>query len=214
MELTTANRGYHPCFSEEPGTGPGILRLPVAPGCNMNCRYCTGTSIRVLTPEGAIDLVASLVDGGTSPAGVEIAGPGEPLVNAPTLTVLTKLHWLYPDLPLSVWTNGLLLPERLDELVRSGVRSLTVSIHAASHDTIRHIHDWIIYRGRRLEGREAAEVLLYQQWRGLENAIEAGLSVSVFSVVLSGVNAHEVPLIDKRARSLGVDSVRNSLLLV
>lgn len=217
MVQTTANRGEHPCFSEGPGTVAGIIRLPVAPGCNMNCRFCTrqdsartmaGTSVRVLAPEGAVDRVAALIDNGNPPARVEIAGPGEPLVNAATFTVLTKLHWLYLDLPLSVWTNGLLLPERLDELVRGGVSSLTISINAVSLETAGQLHDWIIYRGRRLEGREAAEVLLHQQWRGLENAIETGLSVSVCSVVLSGVNEQEVPLIEKRARELGADSVR------
>ncbi len=217
MAQTAANRANHPCLSGRPGTGSGMLRLPVAPGCNMHCCFCArrgdsqageGTSVRILTPEGALDRVAALIDDGTPPAGVEIAGPGEPLVNAGTLTVLTKLHWLYPDLPLSLWTNGLLLPERLDELVRRGVTSLTVSINAASHETAGQFHGWIIYHGRRLEGREAAEVLLHQQWSGLANAIEAGLSVSVWSVVLPGVNEHEVPLIEKRARELGADNVR------
>lgn len=217
MVQTTANRGNHPCFSEGPGAGAGILLLPVAPGCNLGCRFCTrrgdgqtvsGTSVRVLAPEGAVDRVAALIDNGNPPARVEIAGPGEPLVNAATFTVLTKLHWLYPDLPLSVWTNGLLLPERLSELVRRGVSALTVSINASAPATAEQIYERIIYRGRRLEGCEAAEVLLHQQWSGLANAVEAGLSVTVCSVVLPGVNLQDIPLIEKRARELGADSVR------
>jgi nitrogen fixation protein NifB len=183
----------------------------------MSCRFCTrqdsaqtlaGTSVRILAPESAVDRIAALIDNGTPPAGVEIAGPGEPLVNAATMTVLTKLHWLYPDLPLSVWTNGLLLPERLSELVRRGVSTLTVSINASVPATAEQIYEWIIYRGRRLEGREAAEVLLHQQWSGLANAIEAGPSVTVCSFILPGVNEQDIPLIEKRARDLGADSVR------
>lgn len=162
----------------------------------------------MLTPGGAVDRVAALIDAGTPPAGAEIAGPGEPLVNAATFTVLGKLRWLYPDLQLSVWTNGLLLPERLGELVGSGVSSLTVSIDAATPATAERVHEWIIHRGRRLEGRESAALLLAQQWNGLANAIEAGLAVTVCSLVLPGVNEADIPRIEKQARELGAACVR------
>lgn len=209
----------YPCFSLEPAP-QGVLRLPVAPGCNMRCRYCfrqadgpgsgdAGPFGAILTPEGAVDRVAHRVDANHPPDRVELAGPGEPLANAATFVVLRKLNWLYPDLTLSAWTNGLLLPDRLGELAVAGVRSLTVSIHAVAPETAAGIYDWIIYRGRRLSGREAAEFLLHQQWSGLANAIEAGLETVVSSVIIPGVNEKEISLIADRALELGVENVRS-----
>lgn len=207
----------HPCFSLEPPHEPGLLRLPVAPGCNMRCSFCirrrdearrgVPSISGILTPEGAVDRVAARVDAGEPPARVEIAGPGEPLANAATPVVLRKLHWLYPDLPLSVWTNGLLLPDRLGELVGAGVQALTISINAVKPEAAGRIYEWIIYRGRRYEGREAADLLLYQQWIGLINVIEAGLAVTVCTVRIPGVNEDEMSLIENRARELGADGM-------
>jgi nitrogen fixation protein NifB len=167
----------------------------------------------ILTPEGAVDRVAALVDAGNPPARVEIAGPGEPLANAATSVVLRKVHWLYPDLPLSVWTNGLLLPDRLGELMDAGMRSLTISINAVKPETAERIYEWIIYRGRRYEGSAAADLLLNQQWIGFINAIEAGLTVTVYTLSIPGVNENEIPQIATRARELGADGVRVSQLI-
>lgn len=208
----------HPCFSPGFPQEPGSVRLPVAPGCNMRCFYCVRTPGRydasragsftgLLTPDGAVDRVAALVDAGKPPVRVEIAGPGEPLANAATSVVLRKIHWLYPDLLLSVWTNGLLLPDRIGELVDAGVRSLTVSINAVDPETAGRIYEWIIYRGRRYEGSAAADLLLNQQWIGLINTIEAGLAVNVYALSIPGVNDGEVPRVEKRARDIGADRV-------
>ncbi len=209
----------HPCFLFEQPRQKDVLRLPVAPGCNMRCFFCirrredagpvsTRAFSGILTPDGAVDRVAVRVDANDPPGMVELAGPGEPLANAATSVALRKLHWLYPDLLLSVWTNGLLLPDRLDELVKAGVTSLTVSINAVKPGTAERIYEWIVYRGRRYEGREAAALLLHQQWTGLANAIEAGLSATVYTVSIPGVNEGEIPLIEKHAADLGADSVR------
>lgn len=219
--LTEAEKiSNNPCFSLEPTSPHGVLRLPVAPGCNMRCRFClrraaihgagdAGPFGAVLTPEGAVDKVAHRVEANHPPDRVEFAGPGEPLANAATFVVLRKLNWLYPDLALSVWTNGLLLPDRLGELAGAGVRSVTVAIHAAEPETAVRIYEWIIYRGRRSSGREAAEFLLYQQWSGLADVVEAGLEPVVSSVVIPGVNEKEMSLIAERALKLGVENVRS-----
>ena len=136
---------------------------------------------------------------------VGIAGPGDPLVNAPTFVTMRKIHWEYPDLTLCVSTNGLLLSDRLEQLLSSGVRSLTVTINAVTPETAENIYSWVIYQGRRYEGREAAELLLRNQWQGLQSAIEAGLITKVNTVFIPGVNDAEIPLIAERAGKLGAD---------
>lgn len=214
----------HPCFSEEAHHRFGRAHLPVAPACNIQCRYCVrkfdcanesrpGITSRVLTPDEAIDRTRALIERSDRLSVVGIAGPGDPLVNAPAYVVLRHINWEYPDLTLCVSTNGLLLPDRLEQLIASGVRSLTVTINAVSPETAEKIYSWVIYKGRRYEGREAAELLLANQWRGLHNAIDAGLIIKVNTVFIPGVNDHEIPLIAERAGKLGAD-IMNILPLI
>jgi nitrogen fixation protein NifB len=208
----------HPCFSEEAHHRFGRAHLPVAPACNIQCRYCVrkfdcanesrpGITSRVLNPDEAIDRTRALIERSDRLSVVGIAGPGDPLVNAPTYVVLRHINWEYPDLTLCVSTNGLLLPDRLEQLIASGVRSLTVTINAVSPETAEKIYSWVIYKRRRYEGREAAELLLANQWRGLNNAIDAGLIIKVNTVFIPGVNDHEIPLIAERAGKLGADTM-------
>ena len=228
--MTNPGRGskefikVHPCFSEEAHERFGRAHLPVAPACNIQCRYCVrkfdcanesrpGITSRVLTPDEAVDRTRALVERSERLSVVGIAGPGDPLVNAPTYVTMRKIHWEYPDLTLCVSTNGLLLPDRLAQLVAAGVRSLTVTINAVTPETAEEIYAWVIYHGRRYEGREAVELLLENQWRGLVSAIEAGLIVKVNTVYIPGVNDAELPLIAERAGALGAD-IMNILPLI
>src|SRR5512143_529616 len=214
----------HPCFTEEAHQKFSRAHLPVAPGCNIQCRYCIrkfdcanesrpGITSRVLTPEEAVDRTRTLIGRSHRLSVIGIAGPGDPLVNAPTFVVLRHINWEYPDLTLCISTNGLLLPDRLEQLIASGVRSLTVTINAVTPETAENVYSWIIYKGRRYEGRVAAELLLANQWRGLENAIDAGIITKVNTVFIPGVNEHEIPLIAERAGTLGAD-IMNILPLI
>jgi nitrogen fixation protein NifB len=121
--------------------------------------------------------------------------------------VLKKLSWLYPDLAVTVGTNGLLLPDRIEELVRSGVRNIALSVNAASVVTAERLYEWALYRGRKYTGEDAARLVLQQQWNGLENAVEAGVSVTVHTAGISGVNDHETAEIKRRAEDVGAAGV-------
>jgi nitrogen fixation protein NifB len=217
--LTRVNKEFikvHPCFTEEAHEKFSRAHLPIAPACNIQCRYCIrkfdcanecrpGITSKVLTPDEAVDRTRVLVERTDRLSVIGIAGPGDPLVNAPTFVVLKQINWEYPDLTLCLSTNGLLLPDKLKEIVESGVRSLTVTINAVSPEIAEKIYSWVIYHGRRYEGREAAELLLANQWRGLESAVAAGLIVKVNTVFIPGVNDGELPLIAERAGKLGAD---------
>jgi nitrogen fixation protein NifB len=214
----------HPCFSEEAHHLFGRVHLPIAPACNIQCRYCVrkfdcanesrpGITSRVLTPDEAVERTRALVERSDRLSVVGIAGPGDPLANAPTYVTLRQINWEYPDLTLCISTNGLLLPDRLEQLISSGVRSLTVTINAVAPETAENVYSWVIYHGRRYEGQEAAKLLLTNQWQGLENAIDAGLITKVNSVFIPGVNDHEIPLIAERAGKLGAD-IMNILPLI
>ena len=206
----------HPCFSGEAHHKFGRIHLPVAPACNIQCRYCIrkydcanesrpGITSRVLSPVGALERVRALAGRNENLSVVGIAGPGDPLANDATFETMMAINREFPDLILCVSTNGLYLSERLEDLVKCGVRSLTITINSVMPETAEKIYSWVNYRGKRYRGKDAAECLLCNQWRGLRNAIDAGLIVKVNSVLIPGVNDAEIPLIAWLAGGKGAD---------
>ena len=214
----------HPCFSKEAHKRFGRIHLPVAPACNIQCRYCIrkfdcahesrpGVTSIVLNPEEAIGRVRALVGRNERLSVVGIAGPGDPLANEATFETFRLINREFPDLVLCASTNGLCLPDRLEDLMKSGVRSITVTISAALPETAEKIYSWVSYRGKKYSGRHAAELLCANQWRGLRNAIDAGLAVKVNSVLIPGVNDAEIPVIARLAGGHGAD-IMNVLPLI
>jgi nitrogen fixation protein NifB len=196
----------HPCFSKEAHHRFGRIHLPVAPACNIQCRYCVrkydcanesrpGVTSNVLRPREAVERVRMLIERNDRISVIGIAGPGDPLANDTTFEVLGLINREFPDLTLCVSTNGLLLTDRLAELMKCGVRSLTITMNAATPETAEKIYSWVSYRGKRYTGKEAAECLICNQTRGLRNAIDAGFMVKVNSVFIPGVNNAEIPLV-------------------
>lgn len=196
----------HPCFSKDAHHRFGRVHLPVAPACNIQCRYCIrkyncanesrpGITSRVLTPVQALERVRAIVERNERLSVIGIAGPGDPLANDTTFETMKAIHREFPELILCASTNGLYLSDRLEDLVKSGVRSLTITINAVMPETAEKIYSWVSYRGRCYTGRDAAECILWNQWKGLRNAIDAGLIVKVNSVLIPGVNDTEIPLI-------------------
>jgi nitrogen fixation protein NifB len=218
MKIDTLGLGTYPCFSQE-GLSERTLLLHVTTVCNTRCRHCgwvegpagreqqMGIGTTAINVDEAVQLVDRKLKGPVPPVVVEIGGPGEPLLNMSTFAVLRRLHAEYPGLELSVWTNGILLAERLEDLMRSGTKKITLSLNAATHDTAERIYERIIYRGRNLGGAEAARLLLQQQWTGLEQAVETGFDVSVCIALIPGVNEREVDLISTIAGKIGAERI-------
>jgi nitrogen fixation protein NifB len=214
----------HPCFSKEAHKRFGRIHLPVAPACNIQCRYCIrkydcahesrpGITSTVLTPDEALYRVGALVERNERLSVVGIAGPGDPLANEATFETFRMINKKFPDLILCASTNGLCLPDRINDLVKCGVKSITVTINSALPETAEKIYSWVNYRGKKLTGKEAALCLFSNQWRGLNNAIDAGLMVKVNSVLIPGVNDREIPYIAQLAGEKGAD-LHNILPLI
>ncbi len=214
----------HPCFNVNAHGTFGRIHLAVAPACNIQCRYCErkydcanesrpGVTSRVLDPLEAAERVETFLERNSKVSVVGIAGPGDPLANDATFETLDLIHRKFPELTLCVSTNGLMLSDRLADLVRSGVRSITVTINAVSPAVAERVYSWVLYRGKKLTGIQAAETLVRNQWQGLINAIEAGLLVKVNSVFIPGVNDDELIRIARLAGSFGAD-IMNVLPLI
>ncbi len=208
----------HPCFGGDHAKA-GRLHLPVAPGCNIKCGFCErrfdcanesrpGVASRVLSPDQAVERVARVkqhmdAQGGARLKVVGIAGPGDPLANPKTFETLQRVQARFPEMTLCLSTNGLYLPEKLDEILAVGVRSLTITINALSPAVGAQVYEWINLCGDRIGGEEAAKILLAQQLRGLELAAAAGMMVKINHVYIPGVNDHESLELAVRVRELG-----------
>jgi len=200
----------HPCFNEEAHNRFGRIHLPVAPACNIQCKYCVreydcanesrpGVSSRVLTKEDAVNRVRTMLERSDNLSVVGIAGPGDPLANDRTFEVLNAIKREFPDLVLCLSTNGLLLTDRLEDIVRAGVRSITITINAVVPEVAEKVYSWVRYQGVKYSGRA------FNQWRGLRNAVDAGLMVKVNTVYIPGVNDDEIPYIAWLAGRRGAD---------
>lgn len=228
--ITTENRPgeyllkKHPCFSKEAHHKFGRIHLPVAPACNIQCRYCIrkydcanesrpGITSTVLSPENALERIRILIDRNDNITVIGIAGPGDPLANGATFEVLDAIHREFPELILCVSTNGLLLPDKLHDLLNAGVRSLTVTINTVSLDTAEKIYSRVLYNGIHYKGQAAAEYLLFNQQIGLKNAVEAGLAVKVNTVFIPGINDTDIPFVASFAGEKGA-AIMNIIPLI
>jgi nitrogen fixation protein NifB len=208
----------HPCFGGDHNKA-GRIHLPVAPGCNIKCGFCErrfdcanesrpGVTSKVLTPEQAlrrVELVKRHMEEQDGPQlnVVGIAGPGDPLANPRTFETFKLVKQAFPELTLCLSTNGLRLPEKLDEILEHDIHSLTVTINALTPQTGAKVYEWIHYCGQKLRGEEAAEILLMEQLAGVKMAAAAGLLVKINHVHIPGVNDHETLDLAIKVRELG-----------
>ncbi len=207
----------HPCF-EANNHKTGRIHLAVAPACNIKCGYCTrrhdcvnesrsGVTSRLLSPVEALERVREVMASpvyGSSMRVVGIAGPGDPLANHQTFETFRLVGEEFPNLMKCMSTNGLLLPESLDELNSLNLQTLTVTINAVKPETAARIYSHIFYHGKRYSGKDAAEILLASQYEGVQRAVELGMVVKVNTVLIPGINDAEIPEIAEKIKDTGV----------
>ena len=201
----------HPCFSTKGHGNTGRIHLAVAPGCNISCNYCVrkfdcanesrpGVTSRVQTPEEALQTVvkAKISTIGSKLTVVGIAGPGEPLANSATFETLRGVKRYFPEMILCLSTNGLLLPEKIEELVEIGVSHVTVTLNTLDEQIGAKIYSYVLWEGKTMIGPDAARILINNQLNGIELASKAGMTVKVNTVLIPNVN-------DLLLYSLGVE---------
>lgn len=212
----TAVADQHPCFSEEAHDRVGRIHLPVAPRCNIQCNFCEhkmctdiqhpGWAARLLSVAEAFDLINSIVNERQAyDFVVGVAGPGDALANDQTFQTLALIHRHYPQIVTCLCTNGLLLEDKLEEMIDAGVRALTVTVNAPNSQVGRNIYSWVKYQGTIHRGEKAAALLIEKQFKGIRKAVAAGLSLKVNTVLIPGVNDDHMQELAWRLREAGVE---------
>jgi len=135
---------------------------------------------------------------------VGVAGPGDPLANEETFEALRLIHHQYPGILKCISTNGLLLEDRLPQLLEVGIRALTVTVNAPDSSIGKDIYSWVKYQGTIYRGEEAAALLITKQFSGIRKVLDAGLSVKVNVVLIPDVNDQHLAKLALCLREAGV----------
>ncbi|MBM4311028.1 MAG: radical SAM protein [Deltaproteobacteria bacterium] len=207
---------FHPCMNHDAHSRVARLHLPVAPRCNIQCRFCSrkvtphdtsthcpGRAERILTPGQALEKARNFMEQWGRDAIIGIAGPGDPLANAETFETLALIHGAFPGANICLCTNGLLLPDTLGQLRALELRHLSLTVNGVSPDIVQHITPWIEYNGRRIRGADGAAILIDHQMNGIRAASGAGMFVKVNTVVVPRVNDHHVPAVAAAVQAAG-----------
>lgn len=205
----------HPCYSDSGHQHFARMHAAVAPACNIQCHYCNrkydcsnesrpGVVSQVLTPEQAARKAFAVGAAMPQLAVLGIAGPGDALANPDrTFATFALLAEKAPDLKLCVSTNGLALPDYVDELARYNIEHVTITINCIDAAIGERIYPWIFWQNRRVRGREAAQILIERQQTGLSMLAERGILVKVNSVLIPGINDRHLPEVSRAVRARG-----------
>ena len=213
----------HPCFAMGKKGTNGRIHLPVSPGCNIECRFCDrrindyedrpGVTGSILRPEEVTDIIKRSLDVCSDISVVGIAGPGDTLATDNALKTFRIVKENFPKLIKCMSTNGLLLPEKADEIIEVGIDSLTVTVNAVDPEIEAKLNDGIHYHGEYYSGVEAATILIRNQLEGIKKVSDAGITVKVNTVLVPGINDYHIEMIAKTVKEHGA-SIYNIIPLI
>lgn len=194
----------HPCYNEKLHDKVGRVHLPVAPKCNIACKFCRrsidkecceerpGVAKRIMKPEDVEDYLQELTKKMSNLKVVGIAGPGDSLFNKETFETLEIIGEKFPDLIKCISTNGLLLPKYAKKLSDLEVKTVTVTVNAIDPKILKNIVEWIYYDGEIYRGEEGASILIKNQMDGIKKAHDLGLIVKINTVLIPEINMDHI----------------------
>lgn len=205
----------HPCYSEDAHHYFARMHVAVAPACNIQCHYCNrkydcanesrpGVVSELLTPDQAVKKTMAVAANIPQMTVLGIAGPGDPLANPErTFETFRRLSSDAPDIKLCVSTNGLALPDAVEELSKHNIDHVTITINCLDPEIGAQIYPWIYWNNRRIKGKKAAKILINQQQKGLEMLVDKGILVKVNSVMIPGVNDQHLAEVSRVVKQKG-----------
>lgn len=205
----------HPCYSEEAHHHYARMHVAVAPACNIQCNYCNrkydcsnesrpGVVSERLLPEQAARKVLAVASTIPQMTVLGIAGPGDPLANPDkTFKTFELVQQTAPDIKLCLSTNGLMLPDYVDQIAAMNIDHVTITINMIDPHVGAKIYPWIFFNHKRYTGVEASRILSERQLLGLEMLTARGILCKVNSVMIPGVNDRHLVAVNKAVKSRG-----------
>ncbi|WP_049755943.1 nitrogenase cofactor biosynthesis protein NifB [Desulforamulus reducens] len=205
----------HPCYSREAHHKYARMHLPVAPQCNIGCNYCNrkydctnesrpGVTSQVITPILAQQKFIVVKEKFPNLSVVGIAGPGDALANwESTREAIERIKASNPEMIFCLSTNGLMLPHYAPEIVKLGIKHVTVTMNTVNPETGAKIYQFVHYQGKKYTGIEGAKILLQNQLTGIQYLAGQGVLVKVNIVMIKGINDQEISEVVKKVKQLG-----------
>ncbi|RTL67141.1 MAG: nitrogenase cofactor biosynthesis protein NifB [Hyphomicrobiales bacterium] len=205
----------HPCYSEEAHHYFARMHVAVAPACNIQCNYCNrkydcanesrpGVVSEKLTPDQALRKVVTVANEVPQLSVLGIAGPGDACYDwRKSKATFEAVSKAIPDIKLCISTNGLALPDHVDELAKMNVDHVTITINMVDPEIGTKIYPWIFYNHRRYTGLEASQILHERQMLGLEMLTARGILTKINSVMIPGVNDEHLKVVNAEVKKRG-----------
>ena len=211
------NLNEHPCFNPQASRHFGRVHLPVAPRCNMQCKFCNrlfdcvnesrpGVTSAILSPAQAMVYLQEVLRHKPGIRVVGIAGPGDPFANAAqTLETCRRVRERFPDMMLCIATNGLNLSPYLDELAEVNVSHVTLTVNAVDPAIGARIYAWMRIGKRVVPAAEGAAILLTRQLDAIRGLKARGITVKINSIIIPGINEDHIEAVACKMNELDVD---------
>ncbi len=207
----------HPCFNAKMRGVHGRIHLPVAPRCNIQCKYCDrkydcvnesrpGVTSAVLTPSQAMTYLDFVLEEVKNISVVGIAGPGDPFANVQeTMDTLTRVREKYPEMICCVATNGLEVGPHIDTLADLNISHVTITLNAIDSEIGQKIYSYIRYGKKLLSPKTGFPILLEKQLEAIGKLKEKGVTTKVNTIIIPGINDGHIEAVAEKMAELGVD---------
>jgi nitrogen fixation protein NifB len=216
----------HPCFNKKACHTYARIHLPVAPRCNVQCRFCDrkfscvnesrpGVTAKVMSPGEAVAHLERNMGLFPNISVVGIAGPGDPFANPDAVLETFRLvKENFPGLMLCVSTNGLQILPYVNDIKELGVSHVTITVNAVHPVIGAAIYKYITLKdGTPASGEEAARYLWDQQQKAIRALVARGILVKVNTVCIPTVNISHIEQISKSVAALGA-SIHNVIPII
>lgn len=170
--------------------------------CNAKCIFCnqdfkwSGAISRQITLSNFKTMISHLQL--TRGSDVYMSGGGEPLLCKDIFKIVAFVNEACPWLPITIKSNALLVGKYADEIAKSGITKLGISVHGARKESNNNI---LNPRSGIIDVFEGISVLNEALDR-YSNPME-----KIFYFVASRVNIKEVPDLIRRAKELKINDV-------
>lgn len=166
-------------------------RISITDACNLRCLYCMPKGYKAqhhnfLTVEEINNITQALAKLGVKR--VRITG-GEPLIRQDVVEIIKNINEIDGIQDIGITTNGIFLSEKIDDLVKHGLKRVNISL-----DTLKH------ERFKKLTGGDLDKVL-----SGLNKAIDKGLVVKINVIPMKEINEDEISDFINLSKKLDID---------
>ena len=177
------------------GRSISYLRVSLTDRCNLRCRYCMPDGGvhkldhgDILSYEEILRVAEAAAVLGMNK--VRLTG-GEPLVRKGVVDFISRLTGIPGINDLRLTTNGVLLSEMADDLLKAGVRRINISLDSLDPAVFKYI-----------TGRDEHRRVM----DGLDAALAAGFDkIKINCVVIRGINDNEISAMASLARDKKLD---------